>query len=474
MGFFAEVAPGDNEAIGQTIGEASSLADQLVETVIEFQIRTGEEKEPSLLLLENLHEAFLRLPEPPTSLNDDILPRVFSCENPKDKSNLELLRDAIRKVQRSRELGIVADPLLQPNSHFDYDEAWPILANCSEELDSSEFSVPLNVLEKWVTEAKDALLLFQGQSQCAISPIQVGAIDRLDAKIERLEAKIQSASPLTLVNTPLCNIRDGASQLLQETTRIRGALETVGAIAARYDIHFDDSHAGITHFGDPEGIEGVLPNVFLDEAAIAEVQNVADFPLADIAISDLEQRHEELYALHNQISRLFDEVGGYSQQLYPQFDGTKQSVCQFVALAKIASRAPSELLDYRQTSLAHPRTPDLLTMAEHAHTSEKEQRAVLEEQFYLDMLPNVDDLKSAILTFRRGDRLFNFLNSEWRAAKKLFRSICKSKSKYKADGYETSLSSLVRWIQHHASFTNNKDFKITFGPLLPRYGNKFL
>ena len=475
-------APGDNEAIGRIIREALSLADELVETILEFRNRTGAEKEPSLVLLEHLQEAFSALPEPPINLKGDLLPRVFSFQNQKDKSNLEVLTDVIRKVERARELNFQADSLLPPNFHLEYDSVAPILVASSEELAPSSFSVPLNVLEKWVLAAEDALRRFEQilvQTPCAVLPFTTGTIESsdakiesldakiesLDAKIESLEAKIESVAPLALLNQPVRSIRDGASKLLEETSRFGQSLEMVSGIAARYGIHFDDSPAAITHLGSSDGIEEVLPGVLLDEAIIAEVQKAADIPLAEIPIAELDKRHEELHAIHDRISRVLDETRGYSQRLLLHFDGTKKGVCQLAALGQIASRAPSELLDYRHSPLAHPRTSELLAMAEEAHASEKNQRECLARQFHLDSLPSVDELRSAIRAFRRGDSFLNFFNGKWRAAEKLFRGICRTKTKYKAEGYEASVSSIVRWMEHRASFIGNEEFKNTFGPL---------
>ena len=470
------LAPGDNEAIGQIIGEALSLANNLVENVVEFQNMTGAVKEPSLLLLENLHKAFGRLSDPPTNLNWDMLPRVFNYENSEVKSKLQLVKDVIQKLRHAKKLKDLSDRVLASNYSFDADEIIHMYRNVSEEIASSSLAIPLNVLEERVLEAEEALNRFRSVlkgTRCTISPIQIPTIESLDAKIEELEIKLKLASPLALLDKPMQDIRDGASRLGEEAARLRKALEVVRGIALSYGIDFDDAPDAIALFCGPDGIEEILPGVVVNEEIIAKAESASDFPLNDLAIADLDKHHEELCALHEQINILLDEVEGYCRQLYPNYDGTKRSVCQFAALAEIASCAPSELLDYRHPMLAHPRTSDLLAIAEDAYTSERNQRELLEELFYLDMLPPIHELKAAIGTFRRGDRLLNFLNSEWRGAKKLFKRISKGKQKYKAYDYETTLTSMVRWIEHHDSIINNEEFANTFGPLFKGINTNF-
>ncbi|MDO9110097.1 MAG: hypothetical protein Q7U40_05535 [Desulfatirhabdiaceae bacterium] len=367
----------------------------------------------------------------------------------------------IQKVECARELNKQADTLLTPNCELDYDSAESIVEACSNELDSSSFSVPLNVLEEYVHAADHSLHRFEhviAQVSCAFLPIQM-------ATLESLEAKIKSTAPLVLLNQPIQSIRDGVSALFRKTARLGQSLERVSSIANLYGIHFDGSPAAITHLDRPDGIEEIIPGAVIDDVVVAKAQKAASHFFAELPISELEKRHHELISLHDRICLLIDEIGSYTQQLSLHFDGTKKAVSQLATLGQIASSAPSDLLDFRRSSLSHPRILNLVETAEDAHTSEKTQRESLSQEFYLDTLHSADELKAAIRTFRRGDSLFNIFNSEWRIAKKLFNGISKTKSKYKAAEYEALVSSLVSWMEHHASFTCNDEFKDAFGPL---------
>lgn len=455
------LAPGDDEAIGRIIAEALSLSEELLECVFDFQDKTGSTEEPALAGLEELHQAIQALPEPPDDLNGDILPRVFGGQYSLWKHNRELLTTVIRKVERARELNKQAETLLAPDGELDFDTAEPIVTACAQDLAPAAFSTPLNTLEEGVLDAERALHGFEGvvaQTACAFSAIQAATLDSLDAKL-------QAVAPLALRNQPLRSIRDGASALTREVRRLGQSLERVSGIAARRGLDFDSSPAAIAHLGRPDGIAEVLTGVQVDDAVLAKAQQAADYLLSEFPIAHLDKRQHALHALHDRIARALDEMSTCAQQLALPFDGTPQAVSQLASLGQIASRAPADLLDYRRPSLAHPRAAELVTAAEETHAAEKSRREWLAQEFYLDALPGVEELKAAIRVFRRGDSLFNLFNGEWRSAKKLFKAICKTKAKRKAADYEAQVSGIVTWLEQRAAFVANVEFKEVFGLL---------
>lgn len=122
-------------------------------------------------------------------------------------------------------------------------------------------------------------------------------------------------------------------------------------------------------------------------------------------------------------------------------------------------------MEFRRPSLFTLRLKELLVVAEEAQHLEKLQRQCLEEEFYLDSIPDMDELKTALRTFRRGGGFFKFLNKEWRTAKRLFHGISKSKKKLKASVYEAKITDVLKWIERRTTFIEHDDFKEAFGPL---------
>lgn len=455
------LAPGDDEAIGRIVSESLWLAKELAKAISDCQDKTGDSTEPSLSTLEQLHKAIQALPAPPDNLKAELLPRIFSIQDPQGNQKREFLTGVINKVERARELDAKADTLLFTGCELAYDTIEPVLNACANELAPVAFSLPLESLGVSVLAAQQSLEQFKrlvSKTHCAFLPIQTGTLENLDAKLNETH-------PLVLENPSTRSIIDGSSLLTREVIRLGKSFERVSNIANRRGILFDGSPASIAHLSRPDGIEEVLLGVAVDDAVIAKAQEAAKHFLSEFPISELTRRQQELHLLHDRISRALGEIEGYARQIGLSFDATQKSITQIIILARISSQAPADLLDYRCASLSHPRCSELLISAEEAHSSEKFQRESLTKDFYLDALPGLEELKIAIRTFRQGDNLFNFLKGDWHKAKKLFRGICKNKANRKAKDFETQLSRIVIWIEHRASFIVNKEFIEAFGPL---------
>jgi len=455
------LAPGDDETVGQIISEAFVLAEELFESVIAFQDRTNYSEEPNLATLEVLNSTLKTLLIPPLNIVGELLPRVFSLQDPMGKRNKELLRHIISKIEQARELDARAEALLIPGCELSYDAAEPIVESCSKELDASAFTVPLDNLEESVFVAKQTLRRFKeilAESVYAFLPIQYTTLESLNGKLDGI-------CPLILADQPIQRICEGASLLSLEVTRLRQSFERVSSIANRRDIAFDGSPAAISSLSHPDGIDDVLPGVLVDDAVIAKAQYASEYFLSELPISELNFRYQELNKLHDRINLAVSEIRGYAQQLGFAFDSSRNSVIFLVTLSKISSKAPADLLDFRHSPLSHPMALELLTSAEEALSIEISQRGALSGEFYLDALPEIESLKAAIRIFRHGDSLFNIFNSEWRTAKKLFIGISKTKGKCKAAEYELKILSIVKWIEHKTQFNSNEEFKNTFGLL---------
>ncbi len=455
------LAPGDEEAIKYIIMEACSLAEELTDSVSDYQHKTGDAEEPSLIALNHLHKALYHLPDPPNNLKGGLLPRVFSAQDPLGKRGREILMGVIATVQRARELSTKANSVLTPGCELDYDSTKSFVATCLKEIALSSLSVPLNNLEAFVLTAEHALRQFEravSQTTYSFLPIQQATLTKLDAEIKK-------TARVNLLNQSIQSIKNGASLLSREVIRLQQSLDRVTNLTTRCGIPFDSSLDAISHLGHPDCIEEVLTEARVNDSVVARARQIAEYPLSDFPLVELNRRQQELHVLQDRLARAFNEIARDAKQLGLSFDGTPKAVQQLTVLGHIAAQAPSDLLDYRRPSFAHPRALELLTAVEQAHTEEKSHREHLADEFYLDALPDIDELKALIRVFRRGDRLFNVFNSEWRTAKKRFNNICKTKTKRKATDYELQVSRLISWIEHRASFVDNKDYKETFGPL---------
>jgi len=126
----------------------------------------------------------------------------------------------------------------------------------------------------------------------------------IDARtLENLDKRIQEATPLSLLSQSVTNIRNGAIVLDQQRARLSAALDQINRIAHRRDVEFDASPAAIDQLARGDGIEGVLPNITIEEAVIREAQRAAEYLLADIPIAELVKLQHELRKIHDRIRR---------------------------------------------------------------------------------------------------------------------------------------------------------------------------
>jgi len=461
------LAPGDDEVIGRIVSEAAALATQLFEAVSDYRNKTGDSTEPPLAVLELLNGAIQALPLPPDNIETELLPRVFTVEDPKDKR--ELLTEVIGKVKRARELNAKANTFLIRDCGLSYSSIESDISLYRKKLTAAAFSVPVDSLVESVEAARQKLYRFKS----VISGARYAFEMICHRNLEGLDTTLKKLEPVVVENLPVHVICEGASRLGHEAILLGQSFERIIAIVNRRGIALDGSPESITRLSNPDGIEEILAGLTVDDSVIAKARQAAAHFLAELPISELNRRQRELHSLHARIDRALGEIEGYARQADIPFDASQEAIARVNVLARIASKAPTELLHYRYASLANPKTPDLLTVAEKAYSLEQSQRKALAVDFYLDTLPNLDELKAAIRTFRQGDGLFNFLKSDWRLAKKLFRSICKTKANRKAADCEAQLSCIVDWIVNRATFVASEEFKDAFGPLFKGLATDF-
>ena len=453
------LAPGDDEAIGQIIKAAASSADLLSTEILEFQTRSGLSIEPTTDELAVLGSALAGLTPPPANLECTLLSRVFTEQDPWGTQNRELIASVISKTERARKLNTQADALLNSESTLSYAIARPVVSRCSPLLAPEFFGVPLNEIQELVNGAVTSHAAFKVEAEATpLNFVQISA-----AHLQTINSMLLDTSPLVLSSQSLGQISAGVTSLLALCGPMSAAYSRIAAIAKQRNIEFNGSPSSVSALGSSDGVTDLLPAVAIDDELLEKAKQAASSIMADFAIGEIAERQAQLTIRQKQIGELLDELGGYAKQCNLELVATPNGIAQLISLAKVASTAPSDLLDFRQLSLSHPRIPELVDLAEADCNHEKTERTQLDADFYLDALPNVDDLKAAIRVFRRGDSLFNIFNGEWRAARRLFNEISRTKPRHKATEYERILSRISGWLGHRAAIIANNEFKEALG-----------
>ena len=456
-----DLAPGDDETIGKIVAEALDAAKELNDSVLEYQHKTKMKDEPFLYTLESLRTKLEDIPEPPECLLGELIPRIFNSNDVMGKKNIEILNSVIVKIGQARELIGNANNTLTTDCELSYKEVEPIIKIASKENSPEVLKTSLEILDKISSDAQIAYSQFENFvsiSSFAFLPIKVSTLNKIDLKLK-------SVNPLVLNDQSCTSILEGATALKREVDRLKNAFLHVANIATKRGIAFDGSPASITLLACPEGIDEILPGVSINNEASAVAQKALESEYNTFPLYEISRRQQELTLLTNNIERVINEYSGYAQQLGFKFDSSKTAISYLTTLCHVSSRAPFDLLDYSRRSLATPSIIELLATAEQAHVFEKFQREALEQEFYLDALPSLDELKASVRVFRGGDSFFNIFKSDWRAAKKLYNGISRNKTKRIASEYETRISSIIFWIQNLNLYIGNDEYKEAFGPL---------
>lgn len=462
------LVPGDDESIGRILFEAIAKTESLQAVIDEVSDKAGLTSDIEILL--KLHDELEAFPQPPASLNGDLLPRVFTPEDPLGTKNSALLAGVIGKVNRARDLNAEADSVLSLGTVLSYGQAEPIAKACSESLSPSAFGLPLKDLGGHVESAQNAQYQFEQNLASGIKykhlPIRLNDLTALDELLG-------SVPKLDLQENSVAVIRQGAEQLQANLERLQNSFDRVDAIATRRGIEFDGSPSAVRTLGQPDGIDGVLPGIQVNEGTLAKATEAAAYIHSDLSLEELDRREKAIHLLHERIGLRVGQIASHATHLGFPFDNTPVAVTNMVAMGRMASALPKELLDYRYSGLAIPRTGDLLKQAIASQAAEMEHREALANEFYLDSLPDQNDLKAAVRVFRRGDGLFNFLKKEWRTAQSLCLDLSKNKTKRKAAEYEAKLEAILKWTEEREAFLGNQKFRDAFGPLFDGFETDF-
>lgn len=460
-GFFPKLlAPGDNEAIGRITSEALRLAKELSVLVNRYQSLVGDAMVLNLQTIEKIEKSVSAIPDPAQNLIGFLLEKFFSKNDPYGKKSRLILDYVSRQILQIRELIQKAELVLLMECTISIAQVMPIIQECIGKLIPEALLTNLPELRSNADKAVICLVAFKdifSDVSTFRGPLQGSALEGLTNLIARI-------TPLEVLDTTVGKLYSAAQAVSREVATLKNALEKIKHIADQGKLFFDGSPTAVAQMASGS-IEDVVIPVPVDSSIIERVRQAAEYVLSDLPLAEIDSRQKRLQFILEQMGRSFEELKGFSDHLSLAFDGTPQSISCICALASVTKNCPTDLLSFRQASFENTGTAELIKKAEQAHQMEASLRADLDKLFYLDTLPDVAELKAAIQTFRRGDSFFNFLNAEWRSAKRLFVRLAKQKAKYKATEYADHIKRIVTWLEHRANFINNGVYKEHFGTL---------
>ncbi|UGA39683.1 hypothetical protein JOS77_09680 [Chromobacterium haemolyticum] len=307
-----------------------------------------------------------------------------------------------------------------------------------------------------------AIEAFESAARAAVpryEPLGHSALSEFVSRFD--DAFVAGLSPFTGAS-----VASRAAAVSSVVEGLGSAMESVSEIAARRGLSFDSTPDAVARLADPDGLVGLAKGVSVDQGVLADARSFAAFALGDKPVDEISRLRS---LLEKRLSDWRDALGrcrGAAERCGLGFDSSSMaSISELAALAQVSVDAPSDLLEYRNPSFAHPRTAELIDKTRSALAAEKEGRSAFGGIFYLDALPPTAELKAAITSLRSKDGLFAFFDGEWRKSKRLHAGLSREKRKLNARERSEELTGLASWIEAKESFLADHEIKSAFGGL---------
>lgn len=463
------LSPGDDMALGSIIAGLVEIADDIAMRADQFAQFVGETSARSFQGLKDLASLIDKVPEPPERVRVELLPKLFPVADPSGGQSRKVLLRLSRDISQARELLARARAALREDSEIDFGEVAPLLLNAERILVPSALDTPVAALNGATISLAAAVERFKGALVAVSAPYTAIQADDLAGLRERL-AKF---SDHRLREVELGAIHSIAQAVLARHGQLTDAFNRVSDVARRFRLSFAGDPSSVVQLAQTDPVAGILPGAQVDDEIVAKAARFANAAFSSVSLEAGYEKLAYLQQILGDYRAALEELADTASRMGLEFEQTPAGVAQFGALLKIAREAPHDLLEHRNENFGHPHLVELATKAEQAVLIERTMRTRLEQEFYLDALPSLDELKGHIRVFRRGDGLFNFFYAEWRFAKRQFRDLAKEKRRAKAAECEQRLSAIVAWLEHRTNFVGNQDFREWLGSLFEDFETDF-
>jgi very-short-patch-repair endonuclease len=134
--------------------------------------------------------------------------------------------------------------------------------------------------------------------------------------------------------------------------------------------------------------------------------------------------------------------------------------------ARLASKAPGDLVIHVRPSMLSQDTTEILGKAEHQASKLSIKAIELQEKFNLASLPDRESLNSILHALQTHERsLLRFLSSDFRQAKAKFLGFVRDARAHARGTWAQNVSELVRYIDAKNTYARNQEYRDRFGVL---------
>jgi transcription elongation GreA/GreB family factor/very-short-patch-repair endonuclease/tetratricopeptide (TPR) repeat protein len=461
-GFLPEpLSPSDDETIARNVHRAlehARLAHAAADKAVAF---FGLTEQPSVAEATKTRIALDSVPSVPDRLNPSLLSKLFDSESdPNGQRSSRLLSDIACGVGKIRELFESAAESLADGDRLSAQEATKARSIAeSHRLTSSLLSSDIGLAYEAAVRLEKAVAALEAAANASRPEYGPVGKDSLESFLAGMaDGAVSGLGPFSIRS-----VAERASAVTEISTSLSLALFRVEAIASRRGLTFDFTPDAVARLADPCGISELAKGIRCDEATLAEARQLSAFGLAHKPVDEISALRERLDANLSSCASALERCSQAAELLGVPFDFSAKAVAEVGVLAKIAAAAPQDLLEYRRPSFGHPATADLISKIRTALSAEKTGRESFGALFYLDALPSVGEIKSAVASLRAKDGFFAFFDGDWRKAKKLHSGLSREKRKLSGRDRSEELAQLAGWIEARDAFLSNGELTEAFG-----------
>ena len=415
----------------------------------------------SIAQLQKLNEALDQL-----SLDPDVVPGLLESMYGGKSRDVPMVKDEAARMAQSlsrlRKLAEVADATLLPGGATTDGSTFERLrAGAASALAPGSFEKTAQQLLGWSHATLESI-----EDAITLQSSDVTSFSRdHDRALEELQESLRGYESLGCLRQTAEEIGVATTEALDTCRSVGAILQKVQAVLAPAGINVGERVDDVQGLLDGRGYGELLTGAPISPEAVDTLNMLCEEGFGEWTAERFTSASKDLMEDVGATESAVQGLKEICSKVGLPFDTTTTGLEAVDALLVIAEQAPVELLAHRSNTFAIPEFAEAAVQAEEAHRSLQRMSAKVQDHFHVDTLPDVSEIRSVVRVFRRGDGVFNFLKSDWRAAKVTFAECCKDQRKFKAKDMEERMALVLKWKQATTDYEGSDLYRTKLGSL---------
>lgn len=281
---------------------------------------------------------------------------------------------------------------------------------------------------------------------------------------QRLQLLCQPLKATGLCSIPADSLIRRANAAAAVAAEVARTYREVRSVLLSAGVSFAGRVDEVQQLLDGSGLHELLPATGDASRNTLEVlRQVSGNGWAEWTAGQFAATSETVQAALNDTARACENLQSLLARLGIPFDGSRATSEAVEILLQAAERAPLAELSYRSAGFDRSDFDDVLQRAEGDRDKVVGMAGEVARAFHSDALPNADDLRRHVQTFRRGDSFFNFASSDWRRAKAAYKACIKDPAKQPAAVMAERFAFILGWHAEQLAFETSQTNRDVLG-----------